>query len=114
MKQSLKKLFNVLIDNFNLELLIWLTSLIFLFFSYRTNSSEHFTICPLSLSGIKYCPGCGLGRSVSAILNGNIQQSFYYHYLGIPALIIILFRIKSLITFKANLRKNNLKGENYE
>jgi len=110
----LKNLFSTHRESYNLELLIWIGSLIFLFFSYHSDSSYHFTICPLSLSGIKYCPGCGLGKSISALLNGDFRQSLQYHYLGIPALIIILMRIKSLITFKANLRKNNLKGESYE
>ncbi len=114
MKEALKNFLIGISKYFSFELSIWIGSLIFLFFSYHINSTDHFTICPLSISGIKYCPGCGLGKSISAILNGQILQSFNYHYLGVPAIIIILIRIKSLISFKANLRKNNLKGENHE
>jgi hypothetical protein len=114
MKETFKNLFDGIKKYSSFELYIWLGSLIFLFSSYYFNSLNHFTFCPLSLSGINYCPGCGLGKSVSAILHGKIQQSFNYHYMGIPALIIILIRIKSLIKFKANLEINNMKGENHE
>lgn len=45
--------------------------------------------CPFyRLTGL-YCPGCGSGRAVQALLHGNFLQSFLYHpllyLLGIPA-----------------------------
>ena len=79
-----------------LEGIIWIVSLIYLA-SFTESNQQHFTICPLSNLGFEHCPGCGLGKSISLILHGNIFESFDFHLLGIPALIIILFRISQLI-----------------
>jgi hypothetical protein len=79
-----------------IEGLFWSMSLIYLAFLSDT-PQQHFTICPLANIGFDYCPGCGLGRSVSQILHGHISESFNFHLLGIPALLIIFFRIYSLI-----------------
>ncbi len=51
-----------------------------------------FSICPLENLGFRYCPGCGLGRSVSFLLHGDVARSLETHILGIPATIILLFR----------------------
>lgn len=80
----------------SLEGIIWIVSLIYLA-SFTESNQQHFTICPLSNLGFEHCPGCGLGKSISMILHGNIFESFDFHLLGIPALIIILFRISQLI-----------------
>jgi hypothetical protein len=56
-------------------------------------SSSHFTLCPLKLSGISWCPGCGLGHSISFLFHGDLKSSVHAHWLGIPALIIISRRI---------------------
>lgn len=45
--------------------------------------------CPFyRLTGL-FCPGCGSGRAVQALLHGNLPQSFLYnpllYLLGIPA-----------------------------
>lgn len=81
---------------FGFEGIVWTCSLIFLAFINDPNQS-HFTICPLANAGFEYCPGCGLGNSVSLILHGHIPDSLDVHLLGIPALIIILFRIIQLL-----------------
>ncbi len=47
--------------------------------------------------GISWCPGCGLGHSIAFLLHGNIYNSLHAHWLGIPALLIILYRIANLI-----------------
>lgn len=79
-----------------LEALIWIAALIFLALTEPTQTT-HFTICPLSAMGIDFCPGCGLGRSVSYLLHGEILNSFKVHPLGIFALIILVTRVISLI-----------------
>jgi hypothetical protein len=78
------------------EVLIWIFGLIYL---ALINSPEatHFTICPLSNLGFKYCPGCGLGNSISYLFRGDFVSSFHSHPLGIFALVIIIFRIISII-----------------
>lgn len=77
------------------ELIIWSAALILLALSYP--SSNHFTLCPLENLGISWCPGCGLGRSISYLFYGEVKLSFQQHFLGIPALIILIQRILQLL-----------------
>ncbi|MBK7381590.1 MAG: DUF2752 domain-containing protein [Ignavibacteriales bacterium] len=86
---------NIFFRNLNIELIFWMAGLIYLAFS-PLNSESHFTICPLKNLGFDYCPGCGLGSSIINIFHLKILQSFSIHPLGLPALIIIIFRIAEL------------------
>ncbi|MEO6522638.1 MAG: DUF2752 domain-containing protein [Mucilaginibacter sp.] len=81
-------------DNF--ELIFWVAAMLALVVSNPYQAS-HFEICPLKLMGITWCPGCGIGHSISFLFHGNIQASLHAHWLGIPALIIISRRILFLI-----------------
>lgn len=81
-------------QKFPFELLVWLTALIGLAFS--NPALHHYTFCPLSNLGIAWCPGCGLGRSVSSLFHLDLIGSFKYHWFGIPALFILLNRIWQL------------------
>ena len=76
--------------------------LLFLVFIYHPGES-HFTICPLANLGIEFCPGCGLGASISYLFRGDFILSIQSHPLGIFALIIITLRIISII--KNNWRR---------
>jgi len=89
------------IKSFPLELFFWVTALVLM---AVTNASEHhFTLCPLANLGFAdWCPGCGLGRSISHILHGEFAESFSEHWLGFPALIIIVYRIITLIKYRKN------------
>jgi hypothetical protein len=90
---------------FGMEGFIWITAL--LYFTFFVNPSEtHFTICPLSNAGFEHCPGCGLGNSISLLLHGKFSESFNSHILGIPAILIIIHRIYSIIKF--NLKKEKI------
>lgn len=91
-----------LVQIIGLESFIWISALIYLVF-FNDPFHQHFTICPLSNAGFKYCPGCGLGNSISLLLKGYFVESFKTHILGIPALIIIIHRVYTLINF--NLKK---------
>jgi len=100
-KSLLNKLKNIwLLIGF--EAAIWILGLAFLLLIHSPGNS-HFTICPLTNLGIKFCPGCGLGNSISYIFMGDLISSFHSHPLGIFALIIILSRIITII--KNNRRK---------
>lgn len=90
------------IKSFPLELFFWITALVLL---AATNAHEHhFTLCPLANLGFEnWCPGCGLGRSISHILHGELTESFSEHWFGLPALLIILYRIYTL-TKKKNYK----------
>jgi hypothetical protein len=74
------------------ELVFWVAGLIALAITNPTEQA-HFTLCPLKLLGFTWCPGCGLGHSISFLFHGDIKSSFHAHWLGIPALMIILYRI---------------------
>jgi len=79
------------------ELIFWVAAMIALAVG-NPREASHFTLCPLKLMGINWCPGCGLGHSISFLFHGDIKSSFHAHWFGIPALIIIFNRI--LFLFK--------------
>lgn len=79
-----------------IEAAIWIAALIFLAL-IEPAESIHFTLCPFSAMGIDFCPGCGLGRSVSYFLHGDFTTSLMVHPLGIFAIIILTIRVISLI-----------------
>jgi hypothetical protein len=85
---------------FPLEALIWFFGLITL--ALISPDAGHFTICPLSNLGFDFCPGCGLGHSISLLFRGEFAKSFAAHPLGIFAVIILTYRI-------IHLTKNYLK-----
>ena len=55
--------------------------------------SPTFDLCLYKFIGVDFCPGCGLGRSVSFLMHGEPVQSLNAHVLGPFALIVIIFRI---------------------
>jgi hypothetical protein len=81
------------------ELAFWAAALIALAIANPTDQS-HFSLCPLKLMGITWCPGCGLGHSISFLFHGDIKDSFHAHWLGIPALGMILYRIYVLVRMR--------------
>jgi hypothetical protein len=76
-----------------LEALVWLTGL---FFLAVFDTDSHFSICPLKNAGLTFCPGCGLGKSIFQLFQGQISASLQTHPLGIYAVIILSFRIINL------------------
>jgi hypothetical protein len=84
------------------EALVWISGLAYLGLIHSPGGT-HFTICPLSNLGFDFCPGCGLGNSISLIFKGDFIASFHSHPLGIFALLIITLRIITII--KNNWRR---------
>jgi len=78
------------------EALVWILGLFYLAF-INSPDATHFTVCPLANLGIGFCPGCGLGNSISYLIRGELISSIHTHPLGIFALIIITARIISII-----------------
>ena len=72
------------------EAFIWIAALIFL--AFQDPGHHHYTLCPISNMGFDFCPGCGLGRSISYLFRGAFEASLHAHPLGIPAVFILLFR----------------------
>jgi hypothetical protein len=79
-----------------IEPIVWLGALLWLGLS-EPQSNLSFSLCPLANLGLKFCPGCGLGRSISYALHGNFLQSIHLHLLGIPAILILAYRTVSLV-----------------
>lgn len=78
------------------ELFAWTTGLLLLAFM-NPAAEEHFSFCIFKWMGISFCPGCGLGHSISWLFHGELVRSFNEHPLGIFAVIILLQRIYTLI-----------------
>ena len=97
-----KVIFNIRM--LGLEGIIWIAGFVYLAF-FSNPGQSHFTICPLAHLGINYCPGCGLGNSISYIFRGEIINSISAHPLGLAAILVISFRIIEL-TLK-NRRSND-------
>jgi len=66
------------------------------------------TFCLFNRSGVDFCPGCGLGRSISLAFSGQLTASFQMHPAGILAIFILLYRIFSIL-----IRNHNLKKDRY-
>lgn len=90
---------------FHREAVIWFLALVYLAYFNPYHTGEHFSVCLLHLLGFDWCPGCGLGHSVSFLLHGDLSASWESHWLGLPALIILIHRIFILsFTFKKSLK----------
>jgi hypothetical protein len=75
----------------NYELIIWPAALILLFvMNPHCDNGPGF--CLLKRLGIPWCPGCGLGHSVSFLLHGEWKEAFKSHFLGPFALIMLVYR----------------------
>jgi hypothetical protein len=78
---------------------------------YDPTSGEHINMCVFDRLGFPYCPGCGLGRSISFLLHGDISNSLKAHPLGAFALIILIFRTYKLINqFIKDIQLNKIKN----
>jgi hypothetical protein len=78
------------------EPIIWTAALVMLWMIYP-DDSEGTTLCIFHHIGFTWCPGCGIGRSMAHFMHGNIQASFHAHWFGIPAVLIIGYRILELL-----------------
>ncbi|PWS27372.1 DUF2752 domain-containing protein [Pedobacter yonginense] len=62
---------------------------------------HHLLSCPLKFYFGIDCPGCGLQRSVLALLRGNFLDSFKLYPATVPLILIVLFSIIHLkVDFK--------------
>jgi hypothetical protein len=81
--------------NIPFEAIIWFAALLSLAIT-NVDSHPHFTLCPLALAGFDWCPGCGLGRSISLFFHGKLSDSFAMHPLGVFAAFVLSVRIVKL------------------
>lgn len=78
-----------------LELIFWCFALISLW--QLDPNGAHYSLCPLYHLGVDWCPGCGLGRSMSLLMKGELWASWKLHPLGGFALAVIIYRIFEIL-----------------
>lgn len=91
----------------NFELFFWIAALVSLA-CMNPSENTHYSFCFFKFIGIKFCPGCGLGHSISYLFHGDLKASFAAHPLGIFAVLMILFRIYKLISLQINYHLKNI------
>jgi len=84
-----------LINFIDIEATIWMAALIYLAI-IKPGTNQHFNFCLVKRMGVNRCPGCGVGRSISYLLHGDVRNSFKAHPLGIFALFVLVSRIVKL------------------
>jgi len=77
------------------ELSVWVAGLLALALMDPV-AGGHYSLCVFRWLGFSFCPGCGLGHSISWLFHGDIVRSFNEHPLGIFAVVILLHRIYTL------------------
>lgn len=89
------------------ELFFWLTALVLLGTADLRDHREaaHFTLCPLASMGFTWCPGCGIGRAIGHLLQGDFGASLEQHWFGLPALVILCCRMVSLTRTRLKTHK---------
>jgi len=60
--------------------------------------------CPVKKYFHFDCPGCGIQRSMAALLQGEVLTSFKYHPVTIPLLLLFLF---GLLQLRFRFRQGN-------
>src|SRR5688572_6439077 len=82
------------LKSFPTELVIWIVGLTSL--AFIDPHQAHYSFCPLNNLGFDFCPGCGLGKSISFLFRGDLKASVDAHWLGGFAVIVLSFRIINL------------------
>jgi hypothetical protein len=94
---------------FSLELFFWIIVLVYL--SIINPAASHFSFCLFNHLGFTWCPGCGIGHSISHLLHGDIIKSFHTHWLGTFALVVIVYRVLQLIKNNYQINQNQSYGK---
>lgn len=85
----------------HIEGFFWMTALLLLAL-HSPLDQGHSSLCLAKNLNIGFCPGCGLGTSISWLFRGNLLQSFTSHPLGIPAVVILIHRIWTIFKLPAS------------
>lgn len=102
-----------ILSSISLEAVLWIAALLYLLF-INPYEVQKFTLCPFHNMGIEYCPGCGLGRSISFLYHGDIAHSIKTHPLGFAALILILLRIIQLTKQTIKNIQQQKRGDSWQ
>src|SRR6056297_247774 len=89
------------------EWLVFSLGLVLLAMMSPENSGH--SLCLFEWVGIDFCPGDGLGHSISYTFRGNIQAALESHFAGPAAVVILILRIvfiwKDMIKSKLTANK---------
>ncbi|CAN5596596.1 hypothetical protein BH11BAC2_BH11BAC2_05160 [soil metagenome] len=77
------------------ECYCWILALTYLAIIHP--AEEHFSLCFFHLMGFTWCPGCGIGHSISYIFHGNFNAAWNAHPMGFVAIPVLGYRIIQLI-----------------
>lgn len=83
----------VVLKKLNPELIIWMVAVPALYFMRPDGPS----LCLLKWAGIPWCPGCGLGHGIHALLHGDWQGAIHHHWMAPAAVAILGYRIAQLL-----------------
>ena len=83
----------------HIELISWCLALLLPMFVTPVNNSN-FSLCFFKYLGMSCCPGCGLGRSIAYLYQGELLLSFQKHWLGIATVVLVLHRIIYLLLYQ--------------
>ena len=98
------------INGYLFEWMFWIVALFLL--ATADASAPHFSLCPLANMGIRWCPGCGIGHAISAVLKGHFAESIQAHWFGIPATLLLIHRVVVLFLKMLNIHRFKLSGGN--
>lgn len=74
---------------------VWLLGL-WLLAGMEPTGDHLFSLCPVSWVWQGGCPGCGLGHSIAYLFRGELESSWQAHPLGVPALLLLSWRVTGL------------------
>jgi hypothetical protein len=94
------------------ELSFWIIALLSLAFM-KPGLDPHYSFCILKIAGLNFCPGCGLGHSISYLFHGDMQASFSSHPLGIFAVAVIIYRIYKLFIIHFSHPQKQFYGQQF-
>jgi len=77
--------------NSHLEAYFWLIALVSLALS-SPDKATHYTLCIFKNLGFDFCPGCGLGRSITFLFHGQLIESWQSHPLALFAIGMLVYR----------------------
>lgn len=91
----------------HLEAYFWLVALIYL--GVSNVDAHHYTLCLFSNLGFEFCPGCGIGHSISYTFKGRFLDAWNAHPLGVLAIGILVWRSYSLVKPDISFLNKNSK-----
>lgn len=91
--------------------MVWISSLVYL--AGIDPNATHMSLCVFKWMGIAWCPGCGVGHSISYLLHGEWLSSWNAHWLGGLGLMVLLHRMMELLRIEISKYKLIVKSNSH-